>query len=226
MLRKYLSAFVSLLLVVVSVIGVSLVTVYATSATGETEPNPTILNPSKMIYPTWTEGPFSTVYHEPITGYTKEDVQVYLDFFKTAFPEDAIYRNQENYDNAVKYAEEIMAKDDATQEEIDKARYDIVNAFRNLQHIGFVENPFLIGDYDCDANVTIKDATEVQMLISKSNLKDYNYTRADSDGDFNINIKDATMLQCYCAGYTDESACGKVGQYDTKLYFNNQYKFK
>ena len=88
--------------------------------------------------------------------------------------------------------------------------------------------PFLSGDNDGDDEVTIKDATKIQMLVAKliTNLPPKGVTCCFSDVnfDFNINIKDATMVQCYVACYTDEATCGYTGQRRSpQYYYNNQY---
>ncbi len=232
MLKKYLTAILSLILIAISILGVSLVSAYALTETETINLDPTYLNPTDNTerYPKFTQGPFVTVPHYPEgVDFSKEDLAYHIEFFENALAykldKDGIYENMEKFKQLMVTAKEIYAKDNPTQEELNDIVGDLLTGFLNLFHIGYIENPFIIGDYDNDANVTIKDATEVQMRIAELHNKDYNYAKADANGDFYINIKDVTMLQCYCAGYTDELSCGRIGQYDTELFFNKEYRF-
>lgn len=231
MLKKYLSAFIALILIVCTVAGISVVTAYATvgmtapdiysttvNVTGPniivTEPtasntsvNPTIRDVSRYELENLANNPSGGPYLEGGT----------------------IYSNPEVYDEAVEYAQEVLANPNATQEEINYAYYNLVYINDKLIDIGWKAGPFLFGDNDYDNLVTIKDATRIQEIVARiiRDLSDKGIVCCYSDVnyDFKINIKDVTLVQCYIAGYTDEASCGYTGQYRSPLYYyNNQYE--
>ena len=58
----------------------------------------------------------------------------------------------------------------------------------------------ILGDANCDKEVNIKDATEIQKSIAGLiTLEDKGRALADADGDGDVNIKDATAIQKFIA---------------------------
>ena len=213
MLKKCLSIIVSILLIITSITGISLVTTYATGDIATPDIATTI---------------FPSTFSRDIERYQLENLAnnpsggPYL-------PGGDIYSNPEVYDEAVAYAKEVLANPNASQEEFNYAYYNLLYINDKLIDIGWLAGPYLTGDSDFDHEVTIKDATKVQMIVSKytTNLPEKGTVCCYSDVnfDFKINIKDVTMLQCFVAGYTDELSCGYTGQYfSISYYYNNQYE--
>ena len=70
----------------------------------------------------------------------------------------------------------------------------------------------LIGDVNMDGNITIKDATLIQMHIAEmTTLTGNALVAANANKDSTVNVKDVTMMQRYLAHYTDSSCY--VGTY-------------
>ena len=70
----------------------------------------------------------------------------------------------------------------------------------------------MIGDVDLNKEITIRDATEVQMFIAKFLvLLGDNLKTADTNGDDEVNIRDATNIQMYIVHL--DAPDSKVGQY-------------
>ena len=69
---------------------------------------------------------------------------------------------------------------------------------------------FILGDVDLDGEVTIKDATLIQLYCARlKTLTEEQLLRADVDQDRDVNVKDATQIQLYLArlisGFGNES---------------------
>ena len=70
----------------------------------------------------------------------------------------------------------------------------------------------MIGDVDLDKEITIRDATEVQLFVAKfTELLGNKYKVGDTNGDDNVNIRDATNIQMFVAHFNIPDS--KVGQY-------------
>ena len=70
----------------------------------------------------------------------------------------------------------------------------------------------MIGDVDLDKEITIRDATEVQLFVAKfAELLGNKYKVGDTNGDDNVNIRDATNIQMFVAHFNIPDS--KVGQY-------------
>lgn len=70
----------------------------------------------------------------------------------------------------------------------------------------------LVGDVNGDGNITISDATEIQMHIADmKTLTGNNLIAADVDGDNSVSVQDVTCIQAYLIGLTDRA--GKCGTY-------------
>ncbi len=68
----------------------------------------------------------------------------------------------------------------------------------------------LIGDVDLDKNITVLDATNIQLALADlKELKGDNATAAETDGDDNLTVLDATNIQRFIAQL---SPFGKVGE--------------
>ena len=68
-----------------------------------------------------------------------------------------------------------------------------------------VEPPILVGDADTDGEVSILDATAIQLHVASiKSLSDLGLASADADKDGDISVLDATEIQLYVAGLIDE----------------------
>ena len=229
MLKKYLSTLIALILIITTVISISLVTAYATI--GVTAPD---------IYSTTVNvtGPDIFIPTEPDTSVepvvrniTRAELEQLArpSSFGHDVVDGAIFDTAE-FDKAKAYAEEVLDNPNATQEEINTAYYNLLEAKNSIKQTGYLAAPFLSGDYDGDNTVGIKDATSIQMVVAR--LYGFDQSNGyigncymDVNFDFKINIKDVTMIQCFIAGYTDEASCGYAGQYRSPLYYyNDQYE--
>ena len=214
MLKKCLSIIVSILLIITSITGISLVTTYATGD---------IATPDIVTTTSVETTPATT-----LRNISRAELESYSNQYGWTIPGE-IFINLDKVRDAIDYAKEVLANPNATQEEINFAYYNLENANNSVDTIGYIASPFLSGDCDDDDEVTIKDATYLQMIIVK--LKSFDQSDEligncymDVNFDFKINIKDVTMIQCFVAGYTDEASCGYVGQRRSpRYYFNNQY---
>ena len=77
--------------------------------------------------------------------------------------------------------------------------------------------PVLMGDTDVDGNITISDATMIQLHLAKyTELTDYALYAADVNGDLTIDVSDVTAIQCYIvklyelAGNTGDSVVVEI----------------
>ncbi len=62
----------------------------------------------------------------------------------------------------------------------------------------------LIGDVNCDGNINVVDATEIQKyIVNKDALSQDGVSVADVNGDGAINVADATLIQKYVVGFVD-----------------------
>ena len=208
--------FISAVLIVAILATVSLVTTYATNSS---ENDNTSVTEGSIISTGGDLDPNVTVAR-PIT---KEQLEEKIIECQTNIPVGTIFSNEQDFQNACAKAYEVIYNEDATRNEVKTAYDNVVSSFENLNPIGAMVGPYLIGDYDYDDIISIKDATDIQMIIAKLNSETLDYTRADADWDMNISIKDVTMVQCYVAGFTDEESCGKVGQEECAIYFNDLY---
>lgn len=153
---------------------------------------------------------------------TKSELESKIRELGMSFPIGSIFSNEMDFWEARDYAEEIVAKENPTQEELNTAYYNLVSAFENLEEIGWNSAPYILGDCDLDGDVNVKDATKIQLALANFDTIPY-YSRADVNNDFSINIKDATMIQLYCANFTDEASCGYTGTYSMHYYYNELY---
>lgn len=82
------------------------------------------------------------------------------------------------------------------------------------------------GDADNDDNVNIKDATLVQMHVSKSATitGDTTIVNADADGDGVITIRDATTIQQYCSRMIDYMPADKANYVEKTTDVGGYYK--
>lgn len=213
MLKKYLSIIVSILLIITSITGISLVTTYATGDIA----TPDIVTTTSV----------ETIPATTLRNITRAELESYSNQYGWTIPGE-IFVNTDKVREAINYAKEVLANPNATQEEINFAYYNLENANNSVYTIGYIASPFLSGDYMNDDEVNIKDVTAVQMIVTK--LSDFiqdehiDYCYADVNYDFKINIKDVSMIQCFVAGYTDEASCGYAGQRRSpEYYYNNQY---
>ena len=79
------------------------------------------------------------------------------------------------------------------------------------KYLYFTVYDCVIGDADGDGEVTVFDATFIQMYLTK--LVDKNDLRihtADTDNDNDITVNDATFIQRYIAKYPDNTFIGKI----------------
>ena len=68
----------------------------------------------------------------------------------------------------------------------------------------------LIGDVEVDGDITISDATMIQMYLAKyTEFTDYQSYAADVNGDLAIDVSDVTAIQCYIVKLFD--LAGKTG---------------
>ena len=208
--------FISAVLIVAILATVSLVTTYATNSN---ENDSTSTTEGSIISTGGDLDPNVTVAR-PIT---KEQLEEKIIECQTNIPVGTIFSNEHEFQNACAKAYEVIYNEDATEDEIRYAYNNVIDTFKCLNEIGAMVGPYLIGDYDYDDIISIKDATDIQMIIAKLNSETLDYTRADADWDMTISIKDVTMVQCYVAGFTDEESCGKVGQEECAIYFNDLY---
>lgn len=63
-----------------------------------------------------------------------------------------------------------------------------------------ITNEFIIGDIDGDGEVSIMDATEIQLIVAKLKPMVESITVADADCDGQISVLDATAIQLKLAG--------------------------
>lgn len=211
MLKKCLSIIVSILLIITSITGISLVTTYATGDIATPDIVTTTIN---------------TVPSTTLRNINRHELERYV--YSCTFPPGNIYDKTE-LNKAIAFANEVLANPNATQDELNFAYYNILEAVQTIEIIGIGGAPLLSGDYIQDKEVNIKDVTAVHMVVAKfSNFKqdkNNDYCYADVNFDFKINIKDVTMIQCFVAGYTDEASCGYTGQRCSfSYYYNNQYE--
>ena len=236
MLKKYLALTISILLIITSVTGISLVTTYATGDVATPDAYTTTANDTGIDVPptiandTGIDIPPSGELDTSVRDITRWDLERYVNqpSWGHQITPGTMFDTEE-FDQAFEYAKEILAKPDATQEELNNAYYGLLNAERNIKVIGWLAAPFLSGDFDHDDEVTMKDATGVLMLVARFTRFVQNdspgYCFADVNDDFRINIKDVTMIQCYVAGYTDRESCGYTGlRASPQYYYNSQYE--
>ena len=71
---------------------------------------------------------------------------------------------------------------------------------------------YILGDVDNSGEVSILDATEVQLLIAQlvEPMDEYTQLRADIDCDGVLSIMDATSIQMYIAGYEVDEPIGET----------------
>lgn len=156
------------------------------------------------------------------TDITKDELENLVnDTYDIMQPGD-LYRNTDAFFFACNFAREILEKENPTQEELNNAYYNLVSAIENLERVGWVASPFLLGDCNQDGKITIKDATKIQMTLAKFDDISY-YVMADVDRDFSVDIKDATRIQLYCAEFLGEENCAYTGEYDFNYYYNKFY---
>ena len=71
------------------------------------------------------------------------------------------------------------------------------------------DTPIMLGDADCDGEVTILDATTIQRVLVNLTVASYNEAAADVDGDGEVTIVDATFIQRYLANLSCPKAIGQ-----------------
>ena len=83
-------------------------------------------------------------------------------------------------------------------------RYAKANGFtfRNLSGV-------MLGDADCDTEVTILDATAIQRYLAGLTVSAFSEQAADADGDSEVTILDATAIQRWLAGLPTNKGIGK-----------------
>ena len=65
-------------------------------------------------------------------------------------------------------------------------------------------NEVAVGDVDCDEDITISDATELQFFLSKSvSFTKSQIALSDVNGDGDVDINDVTQIQMYAAKVID-----------------------
>ena len=72
-----------------------------------------------------------------------------------------------------------------------------------------VEERHIIGDADCDGEITILDATAIQRHLASLETKAFDELAADADGDGEVTILDATAIQRWLAGLPSHEGIGK-----------------
>ncbi len=217
-MKKPISILLSVIMIFTCVTCISHVTTYATDTDGSDTPVVT----EESIASTGVDlDPQVTVTRPQVI--TKEQLDAKLNEFTAEIPVGTIFSNQEDFKKACDEATAVLETEKPTQEQINTAYNNLVYTFENLEPIGVMVGPYYLGDYNCDGDVNIKDATDIQILIAKLSTEFSDFTRADVDRDMSINIKDATMVQCYCAGFLGESNVGFTGEKDSVLYFNELY---
>lgn len=75
--------------------------------------------------------------------------------------------------------------------------------------VGYEEGVMLLGDTDCDGEVTIIDATAIQRVLAELDVRYYIELVADADQDGEVTIMDATAVQRFVAELVLVS---KIGQ--------------
>lgn len=68
---------------------------------------------------------------------------------------------------------------------------------------------YIRGDANCDNEVTIRDATIIQMYIANYSVPQFNIIAADVDGN-GLNINDVTKIQKYLVGLNNQCQIGET----------------
>ena len=75
-----------------------------------------------------------------------------------------------------------------------------------------IPRQIIIGDADCDGEVTILDATAIQRFLVNLSNKAFDESAADADRDGDVTILDATAIQRFLASLPTSEY---IGQYLT-----------
>ena len=70
-------------------------------------------------------------------------------------------------------------------------------------------DPYLVGDSNCDDDVSVIDATNIQLALAKLDPTPYNEKASDVDGNGSITIMDVTYIQRYLAKFDDGFGIGE-----------------
>ncbi|MBQ8057274.1 MAG: dockerin type I repeat-containing protein [Ruminococcus sp.] len=94
--------------------------------------------------------------------------------------------------------------DVAKDEFLDITNIDIDN-YNGLREV-FCTGKYgmLIGDIDADGDVSVIDATEIQLIVAKLSTLERNYRVADFNRDGSVDVLDATAIQLHLAGLNNE----------------------
>ena len=149
MLKKCLSIIVSILLIITSITGISLVTTYATGD---------IATPDIVTTTSVETTPATT-----LRNINRHELERYV--YSCTFPPGNIYDKTE-LNKAIAFANEVLANPNATQDELNFAYYNILEAVQTIEIIGIGGAPLLSGDYIQDKEVNIKDVTMIQCFVA------------------------------------------------------------
>ena len=128
MLKKYLALTISILLIITSVTGISLVTTYATGDVATPDAYTTTANDTGIDVPptiandTGIDIPPSGELDTSVRDVTRWDLERYVNqpSWGHQITPGTMFDTEE-FDQAFEYAKEILAKPDATQEELNNA---------------------------------------------------------------------------------------------------------
>lgn len=101
------------------------------------------------------------------------------------------YKYNQSYDNQFKLGTNVI--------------YGYVIGYKTSINVNIIENTGAqLGDVNGDGEVTVDDATSIQMYLSDViSFEDEQLEVADINGDGEVTVDDATMLQMYLAGIID-----------------------
>ena len=147
----------------------------------------------------------------------EDDIYVYQtniqDYIRryNSFPEYYEFLNV--YNSVVKEANNVALNEETAPKLIDtvyqayaKFMISVINQGANFSEMANY------GDVDNSGDINIKDATEIQKLLSDSMyIEYYTHINYDVDGDYEINIKDATEVQMYISKYTEYLPAYAIG---------------
>ncbi len=147
----------------------------------------------------------------------EDDIYVYQtniqDYIRryNSFPEYYEFLNV--YNSVVKEANNVTLNEETAPKLIDtvyqayaKFMISVINQGANFSEMANY------GDVDNSGDINIKDATEIQKLLSDSMyIEYYTHINYDVDGDYEINIKDATEVQMYISKYTEYLPAYAIG---------------
>lgn len=76
------------------------------------------------------------------------------------------------------------------------------------------EEKYLLGDSDLDGDITIRDATNIQMTVAKLPVESFSEITSDVDQTNDVNIRDATLVQMHIAQFETGT---NIGEYITVI---------